>query len=286
MIKHLNGDYETVEYPENHFTILYDNNVKEDYPFHWHNAVEIIMPLRNNFFVSTNERKFSMQERDILIIPPGELHSMTAPDEGQRIIFQCNNSMLGDIDALSSLTSVLTETIFINSTSDDTLKTKSKKIMLDIYDEYFSHSELSEIKIYLKLLELFVTVRESQISEQKNQLRCTSEKMFEYNERFNSVIKYIDKNYMYEITLDKLASIAGYSRYHFSRIFKQYSGLSYVTYINKTRINAAMKLLMDPSKSITEVAMNSGFSSITSFNRAFKEIKHCTPSEFKKFYRH
>lgn len=284
MIKHLNGDFETVEYPENHFTILYDNNVKEDYPIHWHNAVEIVMPLRNNFFVHTNEQNFSLKERDILIIPPGELHSMTAPDEGQRIIFQCDNAMLGDIRAFGSINSIFSQTIFIAS-SENSLSNKAKKIMLEIYDEYFQHSELSEIKIYLKLLELFVLIRENQLSIQKNQLGCTAGKLVEYSERFNSVLKYIEKNYMFELTLDKLSDIAGYSRYHFSRIFKQYSGVSYISYINKIRINAATKLLMDPTMSITEVAMNSGFSSITSFNRAFKEIKHCTPSEFKKFYK-
>ena len=61
--------------------------------------------------------------------------------------------------------------------------------------------------------------------------------------------------------------------------------MSYITYINKIRTNAAQQLLLGPNLSITEVAMSVGFSSITSFNRAFKEIKHCTPSEYKKFYK-
>ena len=87
------------------------------------------------------------------------------------------------------------------------------------------------------------------------------------------------------IELSKLADIAGYSKYHFSRIFKRYNEMSYIQYINKIRTNAAQTLLLDPNISITEVAMRSGFSSITSFNRAFKEVKHCTPTEFKKFYK-
>ena len=44
MIKNLLGDYETVEYENKRFVMLYDNVETETYPTHWHNAVEIIMP--------------------------------------------------------------------------------------------------------------------------------------------------------------------------------------------------------------------------------------------------
>ena len=82
----------------------------------------------------------------------------------------------------------------------------------------------------------------------------------------------------------QLADIAGYSKYHFSRIFKQYNSMSYLQYINARRTKAAETLLLDPDIPITEVAMRSGFKSLTTFNRVFKDIKHCTPSDFKKFY--
>lgn len=284
MIKHLAGDFETVEYPENHFIILYDNSENEDYPLHWHNAVEIIMPLINDFTVFAGEKTYRLRERDIIIIPSGDLHSMTAPEKGQRIIFQCDNSVLNGFPALSSISDIFSKVIFINQNSSENIKGTAKKTMLEIYDEYFRRSELSEIKIYMKLISMFVTIYEEGLSELRGQLGCTAEKLGEYSERFGAVLKYIEKNYTDDITLDKLSDIAGYSKYHFSRIFRQYIGMSHIDYVNKIRTNAAQKLLLCPDLSITEVAMNSGFSSIASFNRVFKEIKHCTPSEFKKFY--
>ena len=89
---------------------------------------------------------------------------------------------------------------------------------------------------------------------------------------------------MEDISLDQLASLAGYSKYHFSRIFKQYNSMSYIQYINAKRIKMAERLLMDSNLPITEVAMRSGFSSLATFNRTFKEIKHCTPTDFQKLY--
>ena len=87
MIKNLSGDFETVEYENKRFVMLYDNVQTEFYPTHWHNAIEIIMPIENSFTVRTGGESFLLEEREILIIPPGELHTLP-PQEGRRIIFQ------------------------------------------------------------------------------------------------------------------------------------------------------------------------------------------------------
>jgi AraC-like DNA-binding protein len=60
--------------------------------------------------------------------------------------------------------------------------------------------------------------------------------------------------------------------------------MSYIQYINMRRTRAAEMLLLDPSIPITEVAMRAGFSSLSTFNRIFKEFKHCTPSSYQRFY--
>ncbi len=54
--------------------------------------------------------------------------------------------------------------------------------------------------------------------------------------------------------------------------------------MNKKRIEHAEKLLVDPELSITEVALQSGFSSLSAFIRMFKLIKDCTPTEFRSLY--
>ena len=82
--------------------------------------------------------------------------------------------------------------------------------------------------------------------------------------KFGMVMKYINQNYMEEIPLEKIAYIAGYSKYHFSRLFKKYNNVSYIQYINSKRIKAAERLLIDPNLSVTEVAMRAGFASLPS----------------------
>lgn len=283
MIKHLSGDFETVEYDTKKYAMLYDNVENEPYPVHWHNAVEFIMPLKNEYTVTVNGTDYSVPENDVLIVPPGELHSMPAIP-GRRIIFQCDNSILGEISALEPVMRSLNAPVLINADMDKELHVLAKKNMLDILSLYTSKSELADVKIYVKVIELFMALREYQLEQQKIVMDCDDEKIDEYSEKFGTVLKYIDNNYMYDITLEQLADVAGYSKYHFSRIFKQYNSMSYLQYINARRTKAAELLLLDPGIPITEVAMRSGFKSLTTFNRIFKEIKHCTPTDFKKLY--
>ena len=283
MIKHLSGDYETVEYDAKKYVMLYDNVQNEAYPIHWHDAVEIIMPLKNEYKITVGETEYFLPENDVLIVPPGELHSMPAIP-GRRLIFQCDNSVLSDVTVLEPVTRVMVSPIVINSSLNKDLHKLAQKTMLDIQSLYTSNSELSDVKIYLKVIELFMAISEIQLQQQKVIMDCDDEKLGEYNEKFGTVLKYIDNNYMYDITLDQLADVAGYSKYHFSRIFKQYNSMSYLQYINARRTKAAETLLLDPEIPITEVAMRSGFKSLTTFNRIFKDIKHCTPTDFKKLY--
>lgn len=283
MIKHLSGDFETVEYESKSSFLLHDNYDNEAYPIHWHNAIEIIMPLENHYVVYVCDEKYDIPVNDVLIIPPGDLHKMPAV-EGHRLILQCDNSVLSDVSPVETVMRGLPSPILINKEMSRELHSLAKKTMLDVYSLNSKKNELVDVKVYTAVINLLTAVREVQIEKNMNMLNCDDVKMDEYSEKFNAVMKYIDANYMYDITLDSLANVAGYSKYHFSRIFKQYNSMSYLQYINARRTKAAEHLLLDPNLSITDVAMQSGFKSITTFNRIFKEIKHCTPSDFKKLF--
>ena len=203
---------------------------------------------------------------------------------GHRLILQCDNSVLSGVPTVEAVMRGMSAPLVINKALDNELHSLAKKTLLDIYSLNKKKGELADVKIYIALVNLLTAVRELQLEQSKDLLDCDDAKLDEYSEKFNAVIKYIDTNYMYDISLDRLADVAGYSKYHFSRIFKQYNSMSYLQYINARRTKAAEHLLLCPELSITDVAMQAGFKSLTTFNRIFKEIKHCTPTDFKKFF--
>ncbi len=278
MIVHLNGDFETVDYVQNRSVLLYDNIDYEEYPPHWHNAIEIIMPLNGGFEAICGGKDYTLEERDILIIPSGTLHNLKA-SHGRRLILLADNNSFNNNPALSELYSVLSEPILINSSYDKEFLKSMNSIMEEIYVLYSNFSEVTEVYIYIKVLTLLARVKEYQLSDIKY------DDGGKYADTFRLILRYIEQNYMNDISLEDLSNLAGYSTYHFSRIFKKYSNTTFINFLNRRRVKAAELLLLESGNSVTDVAMKVGFSSLTTFNRVFKSINGYTPSDYKKLYR-
>ncbi len=99
-----------------------------------------------------------------------------------------------------------------------------------------------------------------------------------------SVCSYINDHCVEDLSLEEVADLAGFSKYHFTRLFKNFTGMTFYKYLNQKRIAHAEKLLIDPDISITEVALHSGFNNLSTFIRMFKLVKGCTPTEFRSMY--
>lgn len=102
--------------------------------------------------------------------------------------------------------------------------------------------------------------------------------------RILKVKNYISKNYMDELRLPELASLAGMSSSAFSRFFKLHTGRNISEYIIDLRLGYAARMLVDTAKSISEIGFDCGFNNISNFNRIFKKKKGCSPSEFRESY--
>lgn len=106
----------------------------------------------------------------------------------------------------------------------------------------------------------------------------------EYSKRINAVINFILENLKEELSLKKIAAIANYSPFHFQKLFKQITGESPKQFIIRLRLeNSARCLIIDCHKSITEIALDNGFSSIAAFARAFKNYFGISAEELRGF---
>lgn len=83
------------------------------------------------------------------------------------------------------------------------------------------------------------------------------------------------------VRLDELASNAGYSRFHFSRLFKQGVGMSPGQYLTSRRIDQAKRLLLASDDSVIDIASGVGFDSLSSFSRRFKQSVGVTPGQLR-----
>jgi AraC family transcriptional regulator len=101
------------------------------------------------------------------------------------------------------------------------------------------------------------------------------------NPQIQETLQFIEKNLNEELTIELLAKIAGYSKFHFSRIFKVYVGESVMDYVTRLKIEKSSFELIG-EKSIIDIAFNFGYKTPTGYNKAFKKSFGISPSQYKK----
>ena len=98
------------------------------------------------------------------------------------------------------------------------------------------------------------------------------------------IITYISQNFRDDISLESLAKEFSVSKYYISHTFSDKIKISLPNYLSFIRAEYAASQMRSTNDTITNICINSGFSSQSSFNRAFKRIYGMTPSEYKKKY--
>ncbi|WP_196140181.1 GyrI-like domain-containing protein [Aliikangiella sp. G2MR2-5] len=110
-----------------------------------------------------------------------------------------------------------------------------------------------------------------------------SESNNRYHARINRVVDYIKNNIEHELSLDTLAEVSQFSKFYFHRIFKSIIGENLNGFINRSRVEkAAFKLLNSPQEPVSNIAYDVGFSSPSTFSRAFKSHFTLSPSEWRE----
>ncbi|MCX7680181.1 MAG: AraC family transcriptional regulator [Spirochaetes bacterium] len=100
--------------------------------------------------------------------------------------------------------------------------------------------------------------------------------------KIKHAIVYINNNYKDDISREGLASMLNIHHDYFSKAFKYYTGKSVNEYIYSLRIKEAIRLLIETNETILDIAMQVGFDSVKTFNRAFKRLTGKNPREYRK----
>ena len=94
------------------------------------------------------------------------------------------------------------------------------------------------------------------------------------------MLLYVNENFKSEITLVTLASKFGYHKSYVSRYFKQCFQVGFCEYLSAIRLKNALILMNEQKYSITHCALESGFNSMRTFYRVFREEFGCSPGEY------
>ena len=104
----------------------------------------------------------------------------------------------------------------------------------------------------------------------------------QFETRVNKVCAHLQNHFHEAITLKQVADLVFMSESNFCKFFKKATGTTFSDYLNDLRINEACHLLLSTEDTIGKIAQDSGFESLSYFNRVFLKKKQLTPSVFRK----
>src|SRR6516165_5353467 len=128
----------------------------------------------------------------------------------------------------------------------------------------------------LRLLSIFA----QHLSVLSNQLVVRCEK--DESANMARARQFIEDHQAEPLSLGRIARTANISRHYFCKMFKKATGINFIDYLSRVRIEKSKTLLLNPNSRISEVAFACGFQSMTNFNRAFKRIVRCSPTQFRE----
>lgn len=284
-VRSLSDDRESDMFQPNTGLRLWYNDTMLSYAPHWHSAFEMIAPMEGNYLATVSGQTFELSPGDIFLIPSGEPHSLTAPTRGARFIFLFEFDQILAVKGASFLASCMSRPMLINRSTCPAVYAQEATLFGEICTEYLRDDGLRDITIYSDLLRLFITYGQARLNADGGAVpQLPHSSVRNYAERFDAVFNYLDRHFAEDLTLEDVAAVAGFSKFHFSRTFKQLSGSNFYEYLCHRRIKSSESLLMQPGMSISQIALQSGFSSVSTFNRTFKKMKGCTPTQYRGMF--
>ena len=251
---------------------------KYEMAMHWHSSVEIIRVLKGNLTVTLNNKKLNASAGEIIFVNSETIHGATPYD----CIYECivfnlaflksgNNACDSFIDHLLNHNAYIFDKI--QSPAITTIANK----LFNTLDE---RSDGFQFKVFGAINELIGTLKEEKFfSYQVEGLTLKDEKNVA---KLKRILAFIRENFDKELTLDDMAIASELSTKYFCSFFKNMTGKTPVGYLNDYRVERAARKLLGSDIPITQIAYSCGFNDLSYFIKTFKQIKGCTPKNYRK----
>ena len=236
---------------------------------HYHNSFEIyyLKDGHCNYFI--DNRSYDLAVGDIVLIPEGVIHKTNYdPHEPHtRMLINCSSSFIP-----RSILPIIPSMIYLYRNAD--ISIAAEAIFEKIEEEYERNDDFREEALRCLTFELFFLLARN--LNECSQISAGS--LF-----IEESVKFIQKNYMMDITLSDMARMHSVSPEHLSRTFKKETGFGFSEYLTLVRLQKAEYMLRnEPGKSVCEIAYACGFNDSNYFSDKFKRSYGTTPSKMKR----
>lgn len=286
--KVVNG-YEFVTYSVNqHFQLFFSEKNHKNYPMHYHNAIEITMPLTKPYGCTGEQGTYVAQDQEILFIGSGILHCvgpLKGQEGGSHYTLLVDTGWLHQFQAFQLILEK-TSSIFVVCSHMEHYSS-IRQCLFSIYERYDSSDPYKDIQIASEFLKLIPLIAWEIEKAEKDVLSCSALPIStEHNLRQEILFSshYIQEHCTEDLTLESMSRMLGISNYYYHRKFKEICHLSFHDHLISCRMSTACHELKSRKHSIEEIAHLCGYKSVSSFIQMFKQIFKMTPTQYRKNY--
>ncbi len=275
-----NRPHGTKEYPYDQYHMHHIGH-RFQVPVHWHEEMEIIYIKQGQLQVTVNGQNFSGESGSIYLVNPRELHLMGSSDvsvDYYTLLFPLELLSFQTMDELETgLMQPLRsgQWMFRHELTDDKAHTFSSLLEAVIEVNRRNHP-WKQLRTRVLLLQLLETLIE------KNALLRPAAGF--QNRMQKEMLAFIQAHYTEKITLGMLSGQFHLSEKYISHYFKEHFHLTFSNYVNHLRLTHAKRLLEFTDLPVTEIALRSGFPSVSYFIRTFKGSCGISPLKYRKSF--
>ncbi|MBO5293723.1 MAG: helix-turn-helix transcriptional regulator [Clostridia bacterium] len=242
-----------------------------EYAPHFHKSYELAYVAKGSAEYQIGSEQRHLGAGDFALVSPYALHSFVVDGESEMWVVVFANSYVKTFSKL--LSDTVGETAFFTCE-------ESTRHFFEEHMTMYHKGEVADIKsdeqllmvkacLYAVCSEYIRTVK--RIPKSKN------------SDVLVQILEYVSQNFQEDISLQSIARALGYNYQYLSKIFNRTMNINFKTLVNHYRFEyARQQLLNNPEKSISEIAFESGFQSIRSFNRIYREISGSTPNQSQR----
>lgn len=279
------NEKEIIRYYNIHGVSLTESHAPIKFPSHWHNAAEFTLILKEGCRYKIADTVYSPAPGDILLIWPRELHETLFTPEGGSMFIQFTSGLMENNTDLVAASGFLKECHHISVKKEPELAKSLTVLLNDLKENYNKKQYFVETKCKLLIYDMLMLIGEYVMREHREQIgnENFSDKSWDY---IRAACSYVADHSAEDISQADAAAQIGLSPYYFSKLFNEYTQMTFPAYLAGIRVQNAINLLADDHYSITDCAFMSGFQSTTTFNKVFREATGCTPREYRKLHKH
>lgn len=226
-----------------------------NFPLHFHRAYEIIMVEKGEMVVSIEEKDYTLNANEAVFIFPNQLHKLSTPDHSICKVFIFSPELIGHFfSSYKSSVPICNQFVVESIPEQQELRSvyAQKALLYSYCDILLQSTSFESIKVSSK------------------------------RKIIQNILIYIDDHYQDDCTLKDVSMAVQYDYAYLSKLFYQYTHLTFTTYINRYRLTQATYLLLNTEDAISDIAHKCGYKTLRTFNRNFKEFKQVSPTAFRE----